>query len=334
MMPTTLPHADLFGDIDQVHAFPAAPRHSSLSRSERASRRLATHDHEVAARLLDASEDYRVLRRLKPREVNSSYRLGPGEFVAAVIDVETTGLDHKRDEVIEIGMVVFVHDAAGHVGPVIGALNLLREPSIEISSTITRLTGITPEMVAGHVLDVGAVQALLEPVDLLIAHNAKFDRNFCGRLHDDFMHKAWLARLPRWAGRTSASKAKLGYLVNQNGWFHHGHRAVDDCHALLEVLAAPLPDGTGMTLGRLLASSQRTRVRVWAQYAPFNMKDVLKSRGYRWNSGDDERPKAWWTEVDAEVLDVKLRFLEQEVYLREVDLRREHITAYERYRAP
>ena len=55
--------------------------------------------------------------------------------------------------------------------------------------------------------------------------------------------------------------AKLGYLVNQNGWFHHGHRAVDDCHALLEVLAAPLPDGTGMTLGRLLHHSTVITIR-------------------------------------------------------------------------
>ena len=55
---------------------------------------------------------------------------------------------------------------------------------------------------------------------------------------------------------------------------------------------------------------------------------------YRWNAEDDGRPKAWWTEVDEEVLDVELLFLEREVYLREVDLRREHITAYERYRAP
>ncbi len=334
MTPTTLPHADLFGDLDQHHAVPAM-RARQVGGADRATRRTSSFDTEAAARLLEASEDYRVLRRLKPREVDSSYRPGPGEFVAAVVDVETTGLDHKRDEVIEIGMVAFVHDAAGQVGPVIGALSLLREPSVEISPEVTRLTGITPEMVAGQVLDIEAVQALLEPVDLLIAHNAKFDRNFCERLHHSFMHKAWACSVAEvgWAD-LGFEGAKLGYLVNQNGWFHHGHRAVDDCHALLEVLAAPLPDGTGMTLGRLLASSQRTRVRVWAQYAPFDMKDVLKSRGYRWNGGDDGRPKAWWTEVDEEVLDVELRFLEQEVYLREVDLRREHVTAYERYRAP
>ncbi len=102
---------------------------------------------------------------------------------------------------------------------------------------------------------------------------------------------------------------------------------------LLEVLAAPLSDGTGPALGRLIALSKRSRVRVWAEHVTYDQKDVLKRRGYRWNGGDDGRPKAWWTEVDKEVLGVELRFLKREVYMREVDLRREHITAYERYRA-
>ncbi len=82
----------------------------------------------------------------------------------------------------------------------------------------------------------------------------------------------------------------------------------------------------------LLGSSARTRVRVWAEYAPFDMKDVLKRRGYRWFGGGDGQPKAWWTEVDEDDLAAELRFLEREVYLREVELRRDVLTAYERYR--
>ena len=79
--------------------------------------------------------------------------------------------------------------------------------------------------------------------------------------------------------------------------------------------------------------ARRSRVQVWAERALFDMKDVLKRRGYRWNGGDDGRPKAWWTEVDKEDLPGELRFLETKVYLREVELRRETITAYERHRA-
>ena len=333
-MPITLAQADLFADLDQAHAVPERRQHAKPAGIAGGLRRSRSMDHEAAARLLDEHDDYRVLRRLRPREIDASYRPGPGEFIAIIVDVETTGLDHRRDEVIEIGMVSFVHDAQGRVGPVIGALSLLREPSIEITPEITKLTSITADMVAGHVLDTEAVRTLLEPADLVIAHNARFDRNFCERLVDGFVHKPWACSVAevRWA-ELGYEGAKLGYLVHQNGWFHHGHRAVDDCHATLEVLAADLRDGTGSALGHLLASSQRTRVRVWAQYAPFDMKDVLKRRGYRWNGGEDGRPKAWWTEVDEDDVRAELRFLEREVYLREVDVHREVISAFERYRA-
>ena len=75
----------------------------------------------------------------------------------------------------------------------------------------------------------------------------------------------------------------------------------------------------------LLASSRRCRVRICAEYASFDQKDVLKRRGYRWDPGDDGRPKAWWTEVDEEDVASELRFLETEVYLRDVALRKDVI---------
>ena len=148
-------------------------------------------DPEGAAQVLDEHDDYRVLRRLKPRPIDPAHRLGPGESIALVVDVETTGLDHRRDEVIELGIVAFVHDVEGQIGPVVGMLSMLQEPTVEISAEITRLTGITAEMVAGQAIDMAAVRALLEPAEIVIAHNAKFDRAFCERLDDGFRHKAW-----------------------------------------------------------------------------------------------------------------------------------------------
>ena len=323
--------ADLFG-----HAFEDQVAHSRSGRRPCVAldgRRPPTlSDPECAARLLDAHDDYRVLRRLKPRQVDFVYRPVPGEGVALLVDVETTGLDHRTHEVIEIGMVAFAFDAAGRIGNVVGVLGMLQEPQGEISAEITRLTGITAEMVAGQVIDISAVRALIGSVDLVIAHNAKFDRAFCERLVDEFRHKAWacsMAEVP-WHD-IGFEGAKLGYLVNGCGLFHSGHRAVDDCHALLEVLAHEVGDATAFS--HLLRSSRRTRVRIWAERSPFEMKDVLKARGYRWSGGGGQ-PKAWWTEVDEEDFRTEMRFLEREVYLREVDLRHDVLTAYDRYRTP
>lgn len=65
------------------------------------------------------------------------------------MDVETTGLDRSKDEIIELGMVAFDFDTAGKIRRVIDVFSELRQPSTPISDKITRLTGITDEMVAG-----------------------------------------------------------------------------------------------------------------------------------------------------------------------------------------
>ncbi len=331
ILPGTMSHPALA----QADLFGTDPEDRGTSRATvvpiRGRRAAAAPNPESAAQLLDGHDDYRVLRRLKPRPIDPAYRLGPGESIALLVDVETTGLDHRQHEVIEIGMVAFAHDADGRIGPVVGVLGMLHEPRGEISAEITRLTGITAAMVAGQAIDRAAVRALVETADLVIAHNAKFDRAFCERLDDAFRHKAWACSVAEVPWREIGFEgAKLGYLVNGCGLFHNGHRAVDDCHALLEVLSHQV--GGATSFSHLLRSSARTRVRVWAEWAPFDMKDVLKARGYRWSGGGDGRPKAWWTEVDEEDLAAELRFLEREIYLREVDLQREVLTAYERHR--
>ncbi|MDX7951629.1 exonuclease domain-containing protein [Lichenihabitans sp. Uapishka_5] len=84
---------------------------------------------EAAAKVLDASDDYRVLRRLRPREIADSRPLGPGERLAVAVDTETTGLDHRHHEVIELGMVAFVHDDHGALLAVTGEFSSLQEPS-------------------------------------------------------------------------------------------------------------------------------------------------------------------------------------------------------------
>lgn len=58
-----------------------------------------------------------------------------------------------------------------------------------------------------------------------------------------FEHKAWGCIMSEIGWRKhSFAGSQLGYLLNGAGYFHQTHRAVDDCHALLEVLAFELPD--------------------------------------------------------------------------------------------
>ncbi|GGE12144.1 DNA polymerase III subunit epsilon [Aureimonas endophytica] len=297
-------------------------------------------DEEALAERLEASGRFRVLRRLEPRPVAAE--LWPagaapsasGTRLGIVLDTETTGLDHGRDEIIELGMVAFLYDESG-IGEVVGVFNALREPGVPFGPDITRITGITPEMVAGQSIDLDAVARFIAPANLLIAHNARFDRPFCEGLLPAFAAKPWACSVAEvdWAGR-GFEGSKLGYLVGQCGWFHNGHRAVDDCHALLAVLARPGPAGEAPPFLALRASAAKRRCRVFAEAAPFHHKDKLKTRGYRWSDGTGDMPKSWWREVEEDGVEAELAFLKEEVYGTRMDLEPHlrWLTAFERYR--
>jgi DNA polymerase-3 subunit epsilon len=258
----------------------------------------------------------------------------PGERIAVIVDTETTGLDHTRDEVIEIGMVAFSYDEDGRIGDVIGTYNALREPTVPITPEITLLTGIKPEMVKGHTIDLDAVEAFIQPAHLVIAHNARFDRPFCERLAHGFSLKAWACSHAEisWS-EYGFEGSKLGYLLSQCGWFHQGHRAVEDCHALLEVLATPLRGDAGWAMSHLLGSARKALLRIWAEGSPFDMKDTLKKRGYRWNDGSNGQPKSWFIEIAEDAYEAEMKFLRQEIYCRDVQPFTQRITAFGRFRA-
>src|SRR6185437_16014333 len=70
-------------------------------------------------RHLQATGRYRILKKLEPRSVTTAAR--PGfPLNGVIVDTETTGLNHRKDEIIEIGLIAFTFDEAGNLGDVIG----------------------------------------------------------------------------------------------------------------------------------------------------------------------------------------------------------------------
>jgi DNA polymerase III subunit epsilon len=125
--------------------------------------------------------------------------------------------------------------------------------------------------------------------------------------------------------------SRLGYLLNGAGFFHQAHRAVDDCHALLEILAFELPTIGASALAVLLDQARKKTIRVWAEQSPFDLKDVLKRRGYRWCDGSDGRPRSWYIDVGEDRLRNEIAFLKTEIYLSEVEPRLQTLTALSRF---
>jgi len=280
---------------------------------------------------LAKSDDYRILRRLVPRSKFASHQ-GQTVKTGILLDVETTGLDHGRDEIIELAMVKFDYLPDGTITRAGDVFTAFNEPSRPIPQEIVELTGITNEMVAGQRIDADAVAAFVEGTVIVIAHNAGFDRKFVERYWPLFARKAWGCSQSEIDWRKHGfDGTRLGYLLAGAGFFHQAHRAIDDCRALLEILAFELPDLGKPALAALLERARRKTMRVWAEQSPFDLKDELKRRGYRWSDGSDGRPKSWYIDVDEGQEAAEIAFLRSEIYLREVDPRVQALSATSRF---
>jgi len=281
---------------------------------------------------LEAAGDYKVLRRLKPRNVFESANKNDQLRIGVLVDLETTGLDVASDEVIEVGMVKFAYQPDGRVAHVVDTFVSFNEPTKPIPAEVSELTGITDEMVRGHRVDADEVAKFVSDAVVAIAHNAAFDRPIAERYWSPFKDMAWAcsANQVEWR-KEGFDGSRLGYLLSRIGYFHEAHRAVDDCLALLEVLATPLPNSQKFALAVLLEQARRRKIRIWAEYAPFDLKDELKKRRYRWSDGNDGRPKAWYIDVDEENLEAEIEYLHTAIYRRPVELRTQPITAMTRF---
>jgi len=84
-----------------------------------------------------------------------------------------------------------------------------------------------------------------------------------------------------------------------------------DCHALLQVLTRPVGSGGRTGLALLLDAATAPSFKLRATGSPFESKDLLKERSYRW----DAEARVWaCTLPTPERLEAELVWLKSEVY--------------------
>lgn len=182
----------------------------------------------------------------------------------AVVDVETTGLDPQEHELIGLSVVcVEVDRVTGEFLKVLGSYSGQREPTKPMLAEIEQVIGIRAADLAGMSLDLVRIDALLEGCELLLAHNACFDRSFLAPHVPLFEHFAWACSLRDidWSGAEQQSMASIDHLLSSYNLKESDGTPADDCCALIEILSKPLPVSGETGFAALLASANSSQHR-------------------------------------------------------------------------
>ncbi len=290
--------------------------HQRLTRSQATNGRGGSSESvepsgEDLALRLSSMPGYRVLREIDANVGVERLRdTAAGERIAAVVDTETTGLDSIKDRMIEIAVQRVIFNDGQHIVEIERARSWLEDPQRPLTPDISQLTGLVDRDLFGQRFDDEAILEMIGASDIVIAHNAAFDRPFLDRRFPRLSDLSWACSLSQLDWRDLGYDGRaLGHLVLQSGRFFDGHRAGNDVSALVTLLKTMAPDGRTI-LAHLLDRCERDTHRVEAIGAPFEAKDGLKARGYRW----DAAHRFWWREVKASELSCEENWLEKKVY--------------------
>lgn len=216
------------------------------------------------------------------------------------VDVETTGLDPNKEEITEIGAVLWDTEFAAPVK----FFNHLLKPSCELPEKVQKLTGITPRLLDEHHSDplyvAQELDNLIHKCDYVAAHNAKFDRAFI----TVFLHKQlgvtlrdvpWIDSQYDIPYAEEITTRKLTHLAAEHGFVNpFAHRAVTDVLTMLQV-CSQYNWSEVVTLAAAPTMTIRAKVT-------FEEKDKARSTGFRWN-GDS---KVWLKDIKTFQYDTEL----------------------------
>jgi len=167
---------------------------------------------------------------------------------AAIVDVETTGFSHSSDEVVELGVLLFSFDrATGSPVEIVAEYAGLRDPGRPIPPDATKQHGLQWDDVRGQALDEDQVRGILARAELIIAHNAKFDRGFVVRLFPEAAGIKWACSMDGvgWYRKGFASKGLQQLLAKHQIAVDVAHRALADARNTLALLS--VVQSTGVT---------------------------------------------------------------------------------------
>jgi DNA polymerase-3 subunit epsilon len=193
-----------------------------------------------------------------------------------ILDTETTGLDPQRDRCIELGAVLFDLPRRS----VLSQVSLLLPCDQNAAEAVN---GIDPELTQQPQpwqQGLRWFEALLASADLVVAHNASFDRQWFGIEPLPAIHKPWLCTMEdiRWPAdrnlRSTPSVRDLALAYGVPVWA--AHRALTDCIYLAQVFERC------SDLEQLVQQGLEPR-RLYRARLSYEERHRAREAGFRWN---------------------------------------------------
>jgi DNA polymerase-3 subunit epsilon len=231
----------------------------------------------AAAAVPPASEPAPVVEPASTSEPQSIAAVGqPAPQRLLILDTETTGLDPQRDRCIELGAVLFDLPCRS----VLSQVSLLLPCEQNAAQAVN---GIDPELTQQPQPWQQGLQwfeALLSSADLVVAHNAAFDRQWFGMAPLPAIDKPWLCTMEdiRWPAdrnlRANPSVRDLALAYSVPVWA--AHRALTDCIYLAQVFERC------SDLEQLVQQGLEPR-RLYRARLSYEERHRAREAGFRWN---------------------------------------------------
>ena len=194
-----------------------------------------------------------------------------------ILDTETTGLDEKEDEVIEIGCILFHVESRSVLSQVSFLLPVCSNRAEEINGISASSTNFNQPWEDA----IKFFLKLVDASDLIVAHNVEFDKKWFGIGRLPELNKKWVCSLEdiNWSfkknlkSRPSVTDLALAFQIPV--W--NLHRALSDCYYISEVFKKC------ENLEDLLIKATEPRF-LFKAIVSYDQRGLAKEAGFRWNS--------------------------------------------------
>ena len=194
-----------------------------------------------------------------------------------ILDTETTGLDENKDEVIEIGAILF--DVSSKC--VLSQVSFLFPVNINEAEHINGISAEVTRISQPWEDGLNLFLKLVDFSDFIVAHNVEFDRKWFGKGKLPELKKDWICSLEdiNWSFqkslKTRPTVTDLALSFSIPVW--NLHRALSDCFYISEVFKKC------ENLEELLLKATEPRF-LYKALVSYEERSLAKNAGFRWNS--------------------------------------------------